>query len=64
MDHDLIFSGEMIRTRACGGLDEAYMYSTTPLMFDETSVEGYAALMKQVRVSRNPQPHTLASYVS
>ncbi|KAK3248853.1 hypothetical protein CYMTET_41696 [Cymbomonas tetramitiformis] len=39
-----------ISTRTCGSLTNAYMYSTTPLMFSGDSLEAYQRLAEQVRI--------------
>jgi len=44
------FNGERVRTRPCEVVEDAYMYSTTPLMFEGASAPPYEALRDRVRV--------------
>jgi histidinol phosphatase-like enzyme (inositol monophosphatase family) len=46
------FNGRPIRVRACPGLDRAYMYSTTPIMFSGDVARKHAALADAVKLFR------------
>lgn len=43
-------NGEELRARDCGELSEAYMYATTPHMFEGWTAPAFDALRQQVRV--------------
>lgn len=44
------WNGQATATRACGALRDAYLYSTTPAMFDAATRPGYDALSAAVCV--------------
>jgi inositol-phosphate phosphatase / L-galactose 1-phosphate phosphatase / histidinol-phosphatase len=44
-----VLNGEPIKARGCADLKEAYMYSTTPLMFSGVSETAYNRLRNEVR---------------
>ena len=46
------FNGQPIRTRACPTLDQAYMYSTAPIMFPGAFEKRHEALTQQVKLFR------------
>ncbi len=43
-------NGAPLSTRRCGALRDAYLYSTTPLMFDDATRPAYEALAAAVRI--------------
>ena len=46
------FNGQPIKTRACPTLDQAYMYSTAPIMFPGAFEKRHEALTQQVKLFR------------
>lgn len=44
------FNGSRCVTRACKSVSDAYLYSTTPLMFDDATRPPYDALAARVRI--------------
>ena len=46
------FNGQPIATRACAALANAYMYSTAPEMFKDTTAGRHQALARQVKLFR------------
>ena len=46
------FNGQPIATRACAALANAYMYSTAPEMFKDTTAGRHQALTRQVKLFR------------
>jgi histidinol phosphatase-like enzyme (inositol monophosphatase family) len=50
--HPSTFNGQPIKVRACPGLDRAYMYSTSPIMFAGEVTRKHAALVEAVKLFR------------
>jgi inositol-phosphate phosphatase / L-galactose 1-phosphate phosphatase / histidinol-phosphatase len=46
------FNGRPIKVRACAGLDQAYMYSTAPIMFTGAYEKRHEALTQRVKLFR------------
>jgi inositol-phosphate phosphatase / L-galactose 1-phosphate phosphatase / histidinol-phosphatase len=47
-DRQTMLNGEPVKARACPSLAQAYMYSTTPLMFSGATDSAYTRLRQQV----------------
>ena len=43
------FNGDEVKVRACGGLDQAWLYATSPHMFEDADFPAFERLRKQAR---------------